>query len=234
MKRFIFGGTTEGRMLAEQYIAAGDEVIACVTSGYGKSLLPEDATVYAGPLDEDAMRALIARHAPDELIDATHPFAEQVTRNIRACAEALRLPYRRVNREGDACSDFSGDVAWAENAEAAATMLAVGQGAALLTTGSHTLPVFTAHVAPERLFARILPTVEAITGAKSAGILPSHIIAMQGPFSQALNEALYDQLGICAMVTKDSGDIGGVRDKVIPALARDMQVIIIGRPQEGE
>ena len=66
-----------------------------------------------------------------------------------------------------------------------------------------------------------------------AGIPASHIIAMQGPFSRALNAALYDQLGIRVMVTKDSGRAGGVEEKVIPALEREIHVILIDRPEEG-
>ena len=61
---------------------------------------------------------------------------------------------------------------------------------------------------------------------------PSHIIAMQGPFSQAFNAALYDQLDIKVMVSKDSGAQGGVAEKVIPALERDIHVILIDRPKE--
>ena len=67
---------------------------------------------------------------------------------------------------------------------------------------------------------------------ESAGILPAHIIAMQGPFSAALNAALYDQLDIRVMVTKDSGVQGGVPEKVLPALERDIHVILIERPEE--
>ena len=56
---------------------------------------------------------------------------------------------------------------------------------------------------------------------------------MQGPFSQDLNGALYDQFGIQVMVTKDSGAAGGLEEKILPALAREIDVIVIDRP-EGE
>ena len=55
---------------------------------------------------------------------------------------------------------------------------------------------------------------------------------MQGPFSPELNEALYDQFDIQVMVTKDSGKAGGLEEKVLPALAREMDVIVIDRPEE--
>ena len=86
---------------------------------------------------------------------------------------------------------------------------------------------------PARVWARVLPTPEALSLCAAAGVAPAHIIAMQGPFSEALNAALYDQLAIRVMVSKDSGPQGGVAEKVIPALARDIHVILIDRPQEG-
>ncbi|MBQ6255222.1 MAG: precorrin-6A/cobalt-precorrin-6A reductase, partial [Clostridia bacterium] len=45
---------------------------------------------------------------------------------------------------------------------------------------------------------------------------------------------MYDQLNIAVMVTKDSGANGGVDEKVLPALARQIQVIMIDRPKENE
>ncbi len=61
---------------------------------------------------------------------------------------------------------------------------------------------------------------------------PGHVIAMQGPFSRELNGALYDMLDIRVMVSKDSGAAGGVPEKVIPALERDLHVVMIERPKE--
>ena len=77
---------------------------------------------------------------------------------------------------------------------------------------------------------RVLPTRAALEFCELAGIHPSHIIAMQGPFSPELNGALYDHFNIHVMVTKDSGSAGGLEEKVLPALAREMDIIVIDRP----
>ena len=116
--------------------------------------------------------------------------------------------------------------------EAAADALKHTEGPVLLTTGSHTLNLYTRAADPARIWARVLPTREALELCAAAGLPPSHIIAMQGPFSKALNAALYDQLGIRVMITKDSGRAGGVEEKVIPALEREIHVIMIDRPKE--
>ena len=125
------------------------------------------------------------------------------------------------------------DVQHVSEPEAAALALQATEGPVLLTTGSHALLPYARAVDPARLFARVLPTKEALDLCAAAGIPASHIIAMQGPFTRAFNAALYDQLDIRVMVTKDSGQTGGVEEKVIPALEREIHVIMIDRPKEG-
>ena len=91
---------------------------------------------------------------------------------------------------------------------------------------------YTALVEPDRLWVRVLPTHEALSLCREAGVESAHVIAMQGPFTRDLNAAMYDMLDIRVMVTKDSGKQGGVEEKVIPALERDIHVILIDRPGE--
>lgn len=232
MRRFIFGGTVEGRELAERYAQAGDEVIVCVASAYGKQLLPKGIICYDSPLDFDAMCALVLRHAPLKLIDATHPFAVVVTRNIKACAKALGIGYVRVTREDDADPAWRHEVTWADDASHAAALLSGTEGPVLLTTGGNTLSIYAAQLDRDRLYARVLPTEKSLAQCAEAGIAPSHIIAMQGPFSPALNGALYDQFAIRHLVSKDSGPAGGVPEKVMPALGRGLHIVVIRRPEE--
>lgn len=98
MKVLIFGGTVEGRELAERHLALGDSVTVCVTGEYAKALLPQGAAVLAKALPRDAMLQVMRDIAPDRVIDATHPFAQQAIRNIASCAGQLGLPLTRVRR----------------------------------------------------------------------------------------------------------------------------------------
>lgn len=145
------------------------------------------------------------------------------------CCAELDIPYERISRPSVSGS-WKSLVRHAENAEHAARMLSETGGNILLTTGSQTLEIYAAAVPAKRLWVRVLPTREALELCERSGIHPSHIIAMQGPFSAELNGALYDQFWIRVMVTKDSGIAGGLEEKVLPALAREMDVIVIDRP----
>ena len=227
----IFGGTTEGRQEAERLSKQGRSLTVSVTSAYARSLLPPEVTCHVGVLNRQEMLDWLSKARPRLVIDATHPYAVQATGNIRACCAALGIPYERKERPAEAAS-WRQDAQHVPDAWAAAQALQFTEGPVLLTTGSHTLHPYVQAIDPARLFARVLPTGEALELCAAAGILSSHIIAMQGPFTRAFNAALYDQWGIRTMVTKDSGQAGGVEEKVIPALERQIHIIMIDRPKE--
>ena len=223
----IFGGTAEGRQAALGHPGA----VICVTSAYARELLPGEMDVRVGRLDKPAMMELLKEEKPRVVIDATHPYAQQATANIAACCRERGITLERVVRPV-APGAWRREVQHVPSSEDAALAAAKVSGNILLTTGSHTLSIYTAALPPERLWVRVLPTLEALRLCGEAGMPSSHIIAMQGPFSQAFNAALYDQLDIACMVTKDSGRPGGVEEKVLPALERDIHVIMIDRPKE--
>ena len=113
----------------------------------------------------------------------------------------------------------------------AAEALAAKEGNLLLATGAKELAQFAA-IPPERLYPRVLPTLESITACEAANIPHRNIIAMQGPFSYALNRALMEQFAIRFLVTKDGGAAGGFEEKARAAQDTGAQLIVIRRPAE--
>ena len=114
----LFAGTTEGRILAnwldEQSGVTG---IVCVATEYGAELLEEEMslkhlTVHCGRLDEGAMEAFLKKESPSLVIDATHPYAQVVTANIRkACEKYPDICLLRCLRKEseDEAKDSKGD-----------------------------------------------------------------------------------------------------------------------------
>lgn len=118
----------------------------------------------------------------------------------------------------------------ANSAEAVA-YLATTQGPVLLTTGSKELDIFCS--LPDfqnRLFVRVLPMPQVIERCFSLGFGGRQIIAMQGPFSHALNVALLEHYGCRYLVTKNTSQVGGMDEKISAALATKVQVVLIERP----
>ena len=228
MKAVVFSGTTEGRRFSQKLAAMGAEVTVCVATPLGAEEQGEMAgiTVHAGRLLPDAMAALLT--GADLCVDATHPYAVDVTRNIRAAAAQAGVEYRRLLR---AQSPLPEGCAVFETAAQAAAYLAGTAGNVLLATGAKELAVFAA-LDPARLYPRVLPTPEGIAACEAANIPHRNIIAMQGPFSLALNVALMQQFGVRYLVTKDGGAAGGFAEKVQAAAETGAQLVVLRRPPE--
>ena len=250
-KVLIFGGTTEGRALAEYCSRQGIPAAVSVATDYGEELLGgcPGAEILNGRLDRAAMTALLKEGTFDLVLDATHPFVAEVSANIAAACDSAGVPRVRVLRpaeetgmphreetkqaRAEMAAEESGAVVCVDSAAAAARYLLMTEGNVLLTTGSKELPDF-ADVPRERLFVRVLPSEDAVRLAKEAGIPSPHIIAMQGPFSEELNTALLRQYGCRYLVTKDSGRNGGTAEKLRAAAAAGAVTVLIGRPVKEE
>ena len=150
------------------------------------------------------------------------------TKNIRAACNAAGVEYHRLLRAESPLP--AGSMVFATAAHAAA-FLAGCSGNVLLATGAKELAAF-AVLSPERLFPRVLPTREGIAACEAAGIPHKNIIAMQGPFSYALNRALMEQFSIRYLVTKDGGAVGGFAEKAQAAQDTGTQLIVVRRPAE--
>ena len=228
MNVVVFSGTTEGRELSRQLAALGIEVTVSVATPLGQEEQGSTpgVTVRCGRLLPDEMAALLGDAAL--CIDATHPYAVEATKNIKAAAEKAGVEYLRLLRPA---SPLPENCLVFESAKQAAEALAAEEGNLLLATGAKELAQFAA-IPPERLYPRVLPTLESIAACEAANIPHRNIIAMQGPFSFALNQAMMEQFHIRWLVTKDGGAAGGFDEKAAAASAAGAQLVVIRRPPE--
>ena len=195
MKVVIFGGTSEGRMLSECLCRNKIAHTLCVATDYGEEVLEhsEYAHVLQGRLDTEQMTDLIRREQCRIVVDATHPYAVEVSKNIRKACERTKMKYLRFLRDKESVIDVRSDVLVSSATEAAA-YLDGQEGAIFLTTGSKELPAFTAGVhKTERLFVRVLPSAAVVASCRELGLEGKQICAMQGPFSEEMNRALLQQ-----------------------------------------
>lgn len=230
----IFGGTSEGRELAETAQRSQVPVLVSVVSEYGESLLTESkwVGVHQGALDADGMKELLKKENPPFVLDATHPYAKVVTAQVRAVCEELDLPCYRVLREEETLEDGMYRVA---STQEASDFLEKQTGNILLTTGSRELHVFAEkETLLPRLFARVLPDSKVLAQCEEMGINGSHLIAMQGPFSVEMNQALLHQTKAVWMVTKESGARGGFQEKWQASKQCGVKFLVINRPENEE
>lgn len=293
-KVIIFGGTTEGRELARILADRGALVTVSVATELGEEMLrdifseeePGHFRTLVGRLNVEEMQRIIRDY--DICYDATHPYAVEVTANLREACRKTGTKYIRVIRkeaeraESDRgqggvlqsepdqgsetvlqsktaqSSEAARQSATVQNSETDQNMEAVQKsevvqksdsirvvqsaanaaeylletkGNILLTTGSKELRAY-AEIPRERLYVRVLPTHDSIAACEAAGIPHRNIIAMFGPFSQRMNEAMLEQYHISYLVTKEAGRNGGFEEKLQAAKRCGVKAIVIRRPED--
>lgn len=233
-KAIVFAGTTEGYALCEFLAENRVSVYACAATEYGGSLLQENEFLHvsAGRLKTEDMEELFRKENPEIVLDATHPYAAEVTKNIRTACESAGVLYQRILRpEGEKNSE----AIYVESTEEAAAFLSGTEGNIFLTTGSKELAKFTGIPDyKERLFARVLSIPSVIRSCAELEIEGKHLIGMQGPFSAEINEAMLRQFQCSYLVTKDTGLAGGFPEKMEACQRCGVTPVIIGRPLKEE
>ena len=225
----IFAGTTEGRKLSECLSKADILHTVCVATEYGEIVLTENACahVHRGRMDVEEMSAFISDGQFSAVVDATHPYAQVVTENIRAAMKGMDIPYIRLKRETDDSYDYDKIRSFECNEDCAEALLQIN-GNILLTTGSKELSVYCGYEGlKDRLYVRVLPGLESLSLCNENGIMGKHILALQGPFTVDMNEAMLRQYDISCLVTKKSGRAGGYIEKLEAAKRLDIPVYVV-------
>lgn len=232
-KILIFAGTYEGRILCERLSHFGTlQIDVSVATEYGASIIEgiTGVNILTNRLTKQDMIALIKQSNYDKIIDATHPFAVEVTKNIKSACEELNKDYIRLLREDIHLSD-SDDIIEVSDIQGAVEVLNSTDKNALITTGSKEIALFKGvNDYDKRLYVRVLPSVEAINACHDIGIKSKNIICMQGPFSNELNVAMLKQYNCEYLVTKSTGDVGGILQKAQAVQQVGAKLIVISRP----
>ena len=231
---FVAAGTQDGRELVDQLLAQNYPVAASVVSHYGRALLDRyphsRLLINEQPLDQDGLSKYIRCHGIRLFVDASHPYAVNVSENAMSACQEAGIPYVRYERDLTQI-DYSCTYVVHSYEEAAEMAERLGKRV-FLTTGSRNLKAFVeALQRPEtEVTARVLPTQEVLGLCEQVGLDPGHIVAMQGPFSKQLNEEMFSKCQADVIVTKNSGSIGGTDTKLAAAKAAGLPIIIIDRP----
>ena len=230
-KVLVFAGTTEGRELAELLADSNIKCSVCVATDYALELMNDKRLdVHCGRLTEEEMEVLMRDGSFDVVVDATHPYAQIVSQNVRQAADKESISLIRLRRSTESAEE--GFVSFKTHEECSA-WLSFQTGNILLTTGSKDLGSYAKNeTIKNRLFVRVLPGEESIRLCTANGITGRQIIAMQGPFSAQMNECILREYSIDWMVTKISGHAGGFEEKVEAAKKAGVGVCAILPPSE--
>lgn len=218
----ILGGTSEGRRLAE--LLAGDARHAAVLSFAGRTESLVDPGVPFRVGGFGGVEGLVA-HLDDAgyhaLVDATHPFAAQMSRHAAEASSRTRLPLLRV--ECPPWSPMPGDL-WTtvpDMGGAAAALGAVPRRV-FLTIGRLELAAFASAPQHDYLIRAVDPFVPALPRAR--------VITGRGPFDVAAECRLLEHEKIEVLVSKNSGT-PSTAAKLEAARRLGLEVVMVARPE---
>lgn len=228
----LLGGTSETATLAEALAEAGYRVLVSTATDIPLFVGAHPNIEHRrGRLDATAMAALVCERNVRAIVDATHPFASEARRTAVSVAKETKIPHLTFMRDGGVTAE--GGVEIVSNHEGAACVACRGGKPVLLTVGSKNLAVYASEARRMgvRLIARVLEHADSRRAAHEAGIAESELVTGRGPFSVEENRELIRRFGIGVLVTKDSGEAGGVREKLEAARQEGCHVVVVARPQ---
>lgn len=226
-------GTSEGRKILSLINKYTDDIAVTTATSYGGQLLKEFRikNLNTKPLNKEEMINWIKCNEINILVDASHPYAQEVTKTALECANELNVKYVRYERQG-ALEDISGeDIIKVKNYDEAINIIKNIEGNILNTTGGNNVSKFLNLDFEYRVIHRILPSPSVLAKIVEAGIKLKDIIALQGPISYELEKAFIKQYNVKAVLTKDSGIEGGVLEKLKAVRHSKIKLIVIEKPK---
>jgi precorrin-6A/cobalt-precorrin-6A reductase len=219
----ILGGTSEARLLAEALARDPRFAILLSFAGRTESLVrpdvPHRVGGFGGP---EGLSAFLRAGGYRALIDATHAFAAQISRNAAHAAQASGLPLLRLVRPP--WQSVAGDL-WREVSDMQAAARALGESARRVFLSIGRLEVEAFCAAPQHDY--LLRAVEPF--APPAGLFRARVIAARGPFALADERALFERERIECLVSKNAGT-PSTYAKIEAARALGLPVVMVRRP----
>ena len=195
----LLGGTAEARELAVLLQAEGLRFVSSLAGRVAQPRLPVGAVQIGGFGGVPGLRAYLAEQRVEAVIDATHPFAEGMSRNAAAACAADGIPLLRLERPGWASAPGADAWHWVgDHDEAATTAAALGERP-FLTVGRQALGQFIGPLERHRAVARVVDSPNVILPASWI------LILSRGPYSVESEREVFDEHSVDVLVTKDSG-----------------------------
>ena len=220
----VFGGTTEGRRAVEALEEAGSPYYYS-THGDNQHLELVNGTHLIGGMDVEQMMACCRERGIRLIVDAAHPFAEDLHHHLLLVAEQLHLPVIRYDRIYPPHTD---DLIWCKDYNNALRMLEEHQVSRLLAlTGVKTIRKLRQYWEKhENCWFRILSRPASQTIARQEGFPEERLVYYESDDTHVLINDLHPQ----AILTKESGLSGGFSEKVDAARKAGVKVFVIERP----
>lgn len=228
----LISGTSEGKDILIELNKFTDNIFVSTATEYGGNLLREYKykVLNQKPLDIQEIIETININGIKGIIDATHPYATEVSKNIMEACKHCEIKYIRYERPSllEKYKGYSNVHVIYSYDELRDKLTNIG-GNILNTTGSKSIKSIMALNLNNRIIHRVLPTLKVMQELDEVNIEPENIVAIKGPISTQLNEAFIEEFQGKVMLTKDSGERGGLEEKILSCIEKKIDIFIIAR-----
>src|SRR3712207_2311813 len=229
----VLGGTSDSLKICDRLYEIGiNDFVLSVVTEFGRDLAESHAKdIINGKMDKSGMVEYIKNNGVRQVIDATHPYAVEVSRNAMDACEETDTKYIRFERKSLLENiTYQGEYIVDSIEEACTMVLGNDQWEnVFIATGSKNLGTYVKLLKSKSLVARVLPTSEVIRSCEAMGLNADNILAIKGPFSKDINVAMLKHAKVDVVITKESGFAGGFMDKVAACEELGLPIIIIKR-----
>ena len=225
-------GTSEGKNILEGLNEFTEDIFISTATAYGAELLKNYRYKIFNdkPLNLIGLIEIIKVHNIKMLIDASHPYALEITRNAMEACKSCGIQYVRYERPS-VVEKFkeNKNVIMVDDYDSLCPYLKEVEGNILNTTGSRNIDKILKFKLKNRIIHRVLPSLKVLEEILNQGVSVEDIVAMKGPVGYELNCGFIKEYKAKAILMKDSGVQGGTEDKIKAAIDNNIQAFIIGR-----
>ena len=219
----VFGGTTEGRMAAKVLDESGAIYYYSTRSDVQDIQLAHGVRL-TGTMELAQMKVFCLEHDIALIIDATHPFAQNLHYNVVNLAQQLGVPLIRVNR---IFPPHDADLVWCRDYDDAISQLNKHNVERLIAfTGVNTIGKLKDYWQHNECWFRILDRDESREATATAGFPQDHLVYYESHGTEQLLKQLLPQ----AIITKESGTSGGFVEKVDAARCNGVLTFVVECP----
>lgn len=220
MKVLLLGGTAEARQLASLLAGSEHQVTTSLAGATTQRLLPVGDVRVGGFGGAAGLSTYLRAHSIDAVIDATHPFAAQMTANAAQACASVGVPLLRLSRPSWASRPDASGWHWVDSLDAARRAAERMGERAFLATGRQSASTFASWTDRYTLL-RVVDPPERVPDTWE-------VLATRGPFTLADEVDLLVDRRIDVLITKDSG--GSTDAKLDAAAQLGIPVVMVARP----